>query len=345
MLMKSRILLLSAASLLALSACNAKDTAKPAAPAAGTVTPAATTAAADNAVAATVNGVAIPQANVDMMVKERTAQGQPDSPELRKAIIENMTMQMLVAAEATKKGLDKAPDTVRQMEMIRQSVLANAFVQDLIKSSPITDEMIAAEYKKTSDKASGTEFKARHILVKTEAEAKAIIAAISKNIKAFEKLAKDKSMDPGSKVNGGDLGWFNPAGMVPEFGAAVAKLEKGKFTTEPVKTQYGFHVILLEDSRPIAPPPLEQVKDQIKQQLLREHMTKYFADLKAKAKIVVTGAPVEAPVVPPVVGTPAAASAAAAASVAASNAADAAAVASSAASTAASAAADAVPAK
>ncbi|MES3024585.1 MAG: peptidylprolyl isomerase [Pseudomonadota bacterium] len=330
--MKSRILLLSAASVLALSACKPKDAAAPAAPAADTAAAAATSTAA----AATVNGVAIPQSTVDMMVKERTAQGQPDTPELRTAIIENLSMQMLVAGEAVKKGIDKAPETVRQMDMVKQSVLANAFVQDYIKNSPITDAMIAAEYKKMSEKAGGSEFKARHILVKEEADAKSIIAAITKDIKAFEKLAKSKSMDPGSKVNGGDLGWFNPAGMVPEFGAAVAKLEKGKFTTEPVKTQYGYHVILLEDSRPITPPPLEQVKEQLKQQLLREHMTKFFADLKAKAKIVVTGAPVAAP---------APAAPAAEAAQAASVAADAAAVASSAASAAASAAADAVPAK
>ncbi|WP_229458152.1 foldase protein PrsA [Massilia glaciei] len=324
--MKSRILLLSAASVLALSACNAKETAKPATPATDS------TAAASTAVAATVDGVAIPQSTVDLMVKERTAQGQPDTPELRAAIIENLSMQMLVAAEAVKKGIDKAPETVRQMDMVKQSVLANAFVQDYIKNSPITDAMIDAEYKKMSEKAGGNEFKARHILVKTEAEAKSIIASITKDIKAFEKLAKAKSMDPGSKANGGDLGWFNPSGMVPEFGAAVAKLEKGKFTTEPVKTQYGYHVIVLDDSRPITPPPLEQVKEQIKQQLLREHMTKFFADLKAKAKIVVTGAPAPAP-------------AAAAAADAASVAADAAAVSSSAASAAASAAAEAVPAK
>jgi peptidyl-prolyl cis-trans isomerase C len=344
MLMKSRILLLSAASVLALSACNPKDASKPAAPAAGAA--ASASAAADDAVAATVNGVAIKQATVDMMVKERTAQGQPDSPELRTAILDNLTMQMLVADEATKKGLDKAPETVRQLEMIKQSVLANAFVQDMIKNSPITDAMIAAEYTKQNEKNGGTELKARHILVKEEAEAKAIIASITKDIKTFEKLAKSKSKDPGSGANGGDLGWFNPAIMVPEFGAAVTKLEKGKFTTEPVKTGFGYHVILLEDSRPIAPPPLEQVKDQLKQQLLRDHMTKYFADLKKNAKIVVTGAPV-APAAPaaPAVGTPEAASAAAAASEAASVAADAAVAASSAASAAASAAAAAVPAK
>ena len=290
MLMKSRVLMIGAASVLALSACTKKEVTAPGATTATTAT-ATTTAAADNAVAATVNGTPIYVATVDMMVKERTAQGQPDSPELRKAIIDNLSMQTMVAAEAAKKGLDKAPETARQMEMLKQSLLANAFVQDWIKSNPVTDDMVKAEYDKLNTKAGGSEYKARHILVATEAEAKEIVAKLKKDMKVFAALAKEKSMDPGSKANGGDLGWFNPAGMVPEFGAAVAKLEKGKFTEEPVKSQFGYHVIVLDDSRAITPPPLEQVKDQLKQNIQRQNLKAYFDDMKAKAKIVVVGAP------------------------------------------------------
>ena len=290
MLMKSRVLMIGAASVLALSACTKKEVTAPGATTATTAT-ATTTAAADNAVAATVNGTPIYVATVDMMVKERTAQGQPDSPELRKAIIDNLSMQTMVAAEAAKKGLDKAPETARQMEMLKQSLLANAFVQDWIKSNPVTDDMVKAEYDKLNTKAGGSEYKARHILVATEAEAKEIVAKLKKDMKVFAALAKEKSMDPGSKANGGDLGWFNPAGMVPEFGAAVATLEKGKFTEVPVKSQFGYHVIVLDDSRAITPPPLEQVKDQLKQQVQRQNLKAYFDDMKAKAKIVVTGAP------------------------------------------------------
>lgn len=280
MLKKSRVLIIGAASVLALIGCTAKDTSKSA-----VVVP-----AAGDTVAANVNGTPIYASTVDMMVKERTAQGQPDSPELRKAIIENLAMQMLVAAEATKKGLDKAPETVRQMDMVRQSILANAFVQDYLKNNALTDAQLKAEYDKINAKAGGNEYKARHILVATEAEAKDIIAKLKKDIKQFEALAKAKSMDPGSKVNGGDLGWFNPAGMVPEFGAAVAKLEKGKFSEEPVKSQFGYHVILLEDSKPITPPPLEQVKEQLKQQVQRQNLKTFFDEMKAKAKIDVVGA-------------------------------------------------------
>jgi peptidyl-prolyl cis-trans isomerase C len=302
MLMKSRVLMIGAASVLALASCTKKDTTgAPAAPTA--------TAASDNSVAATVNGTPIYTATVDMMVKERTSQGQPDSPELRKAIIENLAMQTMVANEATKKGLDKAPETARQMDILKQSLLANAFVQDYIKNNPVTDAMVKAEYDKLNAKAGGSEYKARHILVKTEAEAKDIIAKLGKDIKAFAGLAKEKSMDPGSKGNGGDLGWFNPAGMVPEFGAAVAKLEKGKFTTEPVKSQFGYHVIVLDDSRAITPPPLEQVKEQLKQQVQRNNLKAFFDDMKAKAKIDIVGAPA-APATPaaamPAVAAPAA---------------------------------------
>ncbi|NHZ40285.1 peptidylprolyl isomerase [Massilia aquatica] len=289
MLIKSRVLLIGAASALALAACGPKDATKPAgAPAA---TPAASTAAPAVGVAATVNGTPISTATVEMMVKERTAQGQPDTPELRKAIIDNLTMQTLVANEGIKKGLDKSDDVTRQLELIKQSMTANAFIQDWLKANPVTDAMVKADYDKMVTSAGGIEYKARHILVKEEADAKAIVAKLKKDAKAFAGLAKEKSMDPGSKVNGGDLGWFNPASMVPEFGAAVAKLEKGKFTEEPVKSQFGYHVIMLEDSRPIAPPPFEQVKEQIKQQQQRSNMKNYLDKLKADAKIEIKANP------------------------------------------------------
>ncbi|HEY0063765.1 MAG TPA: peptidylprolyl isomerase [Telluria sp.] len=280
MLMKSRVLIIGAASVLALSACTKKDS-----------TAATTAPVADSkeTVVATVNGTPIYSGVVDMMVKERAAQGQPDSPELRKMIIENLAMQSMVAGEASKKGLDKSPEVTRQLDMLRQSLLANAFVQDYIKNNPVTDAMIKAEYDKINAKAGGNEFKARHILVKDEAEAKAIIAKLKKDMKSFGAVAKEKSMDPGSKVNGGDLGWFNPAGMVPEFSAAVTAQKKGEISEAPVKSQFGYHVIVVDDSRPITPPPLEQVKEQLKQQVQRENLKKFFDDLKAKAKIDIVG--------------------------------------------------------
>ena len=300
MSMKSRVLLIGACAL-TLAACGPKDASKTAA---APSTAASTPAAGSAAVAATVNGTPIYVSTVDSMVQERAAQGQPDSPELRKAIIENLTMQTLVAAEASKKGLEKAPETQRQLELVKQSLLANAFVTDYLKNNPVSDAQLKAEYDKVVGKA-GTEYKARHILVATEAEAKDIIVKLKKDLKAFESLAKAKSMDPGSKVNGGDLGWFDPRGMVPEFGAAVAKLEKGKFTEEPVKSQFGYHVIVLDDSRQPAPPPMEQVKEQLKQQIQRNNLKAFFDDLKAKAKIEVTAAPAPATPASPAAAAPA----------------------------------------
>ncbi|MES2298719.1 MAG: peptidylprolyl isomerase [Pseudomonadota bacterium] len=305
MLMKSRILLLSAASLLALAGCQPKDKDAPKG-----------AASANEAVAATVNGTPIRTRTIDQMVRQRAMQGQPDSAELRKSIIDNVALQMLVAEEAVKKGLDKVPENADQIDMIRQSVLAKAYVEDYFKNNPVTEETMKAEYEKVKAERAGNEYKARHILVAKEADAKDIIAKLKKNPKLFDALAKEKSMDPGSKERGGDLGWFDPHAMVPEFSGAIAKLEKGKMTEEPVKSNFGYHVILLEDSRPIAFPPMDQVREQLKQQVQQQNLKKFFDDVKAKAKIDVMPAPAAAgPAAPagahPALGAPAASAAAA----------------------------------
>jgi peptidyl-prolyl cis-trans isomerase C len=278
---KSGILL--ASTVFALAACNAQKDAQPAAPASVGPT------------AATVNGTAISQRTVDMLVKQGAGSGRADSPEARNAIIEQLAMQMVVAEEAVKKGLDKTPEVADQLNVVRQSVLANAYVQDYLKANPVTDEMVKAEYDRIKATVTGVEYKARHILVEKESEAKDIIAKLNKDPAAFAKLAAEKSKDPGSKVRGGDLGWFDTSRMVPEFGAAVSKLEKGKFTEVPVKTQFGYHVILLEDSRPIEAPPLEGVKAQLSQQLQQQNMKKQLDALKAVAKIDIVGASASAP--------------------------------------------------
>ncbi|MBE0627137.1 MAG: peptidylprolyl isomerase [Burkholderiales bacterium] len=272
MFIKSRILLVSAVSLLALSACGSDV----AVPAAGT---------AKHSVAATVNGAPISESMLDMMLKQRSNLGREASAEARKSFIDRLAMQLIIAQEAVKKGFDKKPEVMDRIELGRQSVLVDAFVQDYYKNNPVTDDMLNAEYEKMKAQESGTEYKARHILVETEAEAKEIIAKLNKNASAFEELAKEKSRDTGSKVKGGELGWFDPRGMVPEFAAAVVKLAKGKFTEEPVKTQFGYHVILLEDTRPKSAPPLEQVKEQLVQHLKEQNLRKFLEEMKAKAKI------------------------------------------------------------
>ena len=281
MLFKTGILMASAASLITLSGCNSPDITNTVAP-------------SKSAVAATVNGTPISESRVDILTKQSTAQGQSNNPELRKNIIEHLSIQFLVSQEAIKKGLDKTPEVSDQIDLTKQSILANAFIQDYLKNNSVSDDMLKDEYEKIKGEMAGTEYKARHILVETEAEAKDIIAKLNKNPKAFETLAKEKSKDPGSKVNGGDLGWFDPRGMVPEFGAAVTKLAKGEFTEEPVKSQFGYHVILMEDSRAKAAPTLDQAKPMLQQKITQQNLKKLFDDLKAKAKIEVVQAAVPA---------------------------------------------------
>jgi peptidyl-prolyl cis-trans isomerase C len=281
-------LLAAAASVLALGACNPAKDAKPA------------DQAARGPAAATVNGTAISQRAVDMLAKQGAAAGRPDTPESRRAIIDQLALQMVAAEEAIKKGLDKTPEITEQIDALKQSVLARAYVQDLIKNDVVTDDMVKAEYERIKATINGTEYKARHILVEKESEARDIIARLGKEPGAFAKLAMEKSKDQGSKANGGELGWFDLSRMVPEFGAAVSKLENGKLTQEPVKTQFGYHVILLEDSKPIEAPPLEEFKPQLTQQLQQQNLKKQLDALKAGAKIEIVGAsaPAPAPITP-----------------------------------------------
>jgi len=286
MLTKFRIPLAGVASVLALIACSSNDAVQTAAP-------------AKDAVAATVNGAPISERLVQSMLKQRSDLGREANAEARNAFIDRLAMQLVVSQEAVKKGLDKTPEVSDQVELIKQSVLVDAFVKDYFKNNPISDAALKAEYEKLKSQSVGTEYKARHILVEKEGEAKDIIAKLNKNPKAFEALAKEKSKDSASKVNGGDLGWFDPRGMIPEFSAAVAKLAKGKFTEEPVKSQFGYHVILLEDTRPKEFQPLEQIKTQLTQQLQEQNLKKLFDEMKAKAKIEITKAPAAAPAATP----------------------------------------------
>jgi len=279
-LMTSGTFLASALALLALGACGPAKDGDP---------------AAKGPAAATVNGKAISARIVDTLAKQGAGQGRPDTPQTRRAIIDQLALQMLAADEAVKKGLDKSPLVAEEIETIRQSILANAYVQDLIKSSPVTEDMVKAEYERIKATVSGTEYKARHILVEKESEARDIIARLRKDPGAFAKLAKEKSMDTGSKARGGDLGWFDARRMVPEFGAAVGKLEKGKLTQEPVRSQYGYHVIALDDAKPIEAPPLEEVRPQLTQQLEQQNVSKRLEALKAGAKIEVVGASAASP--------------------------------------------------
>ncbi len=273
--LKTGTLIVGAALLLTVAAC---DPAKPA------------TQTAKERAAATVNGTPISQKTVDLIAKRGESAGRPDTPEARATIIDQLTLQVVLADEAIKKGLDKSPEVAEQIEAMKQSVLANAYVEDLLKTNPVSDADVQAAYDRIKATIIGNEYKASHILVEEESDAKDIIAKLKKDPSAFAKLAAERSKDEGSKDKGGDLGWFDLTRMVPEFGEAASKLEKGRFTEEPVKTQFGYHVILLEDSKPIEAPPIDEVRTQLTQQIQQQNVKKQLDTLKAAAKIEVAGA-------------------------------------------------------
>ncbi len=234
--------------------------------------------------AAKVNGVTISQAKLDQLVKNAAAQGQSDSPEMRNRIRDILINQELIAQDAVKKGLDKHPEVALQIEMSKQQVLINAYMQDYIKANPINDESMRKEYETAKSQAGDKEYKARHILVKSEDEAKQLIAQLKKG-GSFDKLAAEKSEDTGSKGKGGDLDWSPPGRYVPPFAEALKKLRKGQMTEAPVQSPFGWHVIRLDDERPIKLPAFDDVKGNIQQQLQQRAVQKATAELRAKAKI------------------------------------------------------------
>jgi peptidyl-prolyl cis-trans isomerase C len=243
----------------------------------------AAAAASGSAKVATVNGQVIPKSRVDMIVKAQATQGVPDTEDLRNAIKEELVMREIVVQEAGKKGLAKSPEVAAQLDLARQNVLWNAYRADFIKANQVTDAQVKAEYEKIKSQMGEKEYKARHILVEKEAEAKEIIVKLKKGEK-FEELAK-VSKDPGSKDKGGDLDWNTPAGYVKPFSDAMVKLDKGKYTDVPVQTQFGWHVIQVDDVRPMKFPPIDEVKANLQQRLQAQALEKNLAELRQKAKV------------------------------------------------------------
>ena len=249
--------------------------------AAAALLPVASFALAQNA--AVVNNKPIPKQKVDEFVEALVAQGRPDTPELRAAVRDELIARELFVQEAETKGLPRNTDVQRQLENVRQDILIRALIREHLKANPIKDTELQAEYDKMRQQAGEKEYRARHILVESEDEAKRIIAQLKKGAK-FEELAK-KSKDTGSAQSGGDLDWNTPQTFVKEFSDAMVALEKGKTTEAPVKSQFGYHVIRLEDVREAKAPPLEQVRPQIQQELERRRVQQLQQDLRAKAKI------------------------------------------------------------
>ena len=233
---------------------------------------------------ATVNGVAIPSTKADLFVKEVTARGQKDTPQLRAQVKDELVKNEVVYQEAIKKGMDKSPEAMAQLDMLKQRIVIGAYVNNYVKANPISDSDLRKEYDKIKVNFASKEYKARHILVASEAEANAIIADLKKG-KKFDELAKAKSMDKGSAANGGDLGWSNPANFVKEFGTALAALPKGKMTDTAVKSQFGFHIIKLDDVREAKGPSFEEVKGELAQQMQGKQVQEMVEALVKKAKV------------------------------------------------------------
>jgi peptidyl-prolyl cis-trans isomerase C len=232
---------------------------------------------------AIVNGKPVPKSRVDTLLGQATRQGEPVTPELEQRVRDEVVLREIFVQEAERRGLGATAEYRAQMELARQTILIRELFGDYQKKNPVTDAEIQAEYDKFKAQAGGTEYRASHILVEKEDEAKALIAQIKAGAK-FEDLAKKASKDPGSGARGGDLD-FAPAGAyVPEFSQAMVKLQKGQMTDAPVRTQFGWHIIRLDDQRQAQFPPLEEVKGQIQQRLSQQRMAQFRDEIRGKAK-------------------------------------------------------------
>lgn len=272
-LKRSPIALLAAFGLLAVGVSYAQDSKAPAAAPAAAKPP-----------KITVNGVTIPASRFAIMTQQAAGQGQADNPQVQAQIKDNLIKGEVVAQEAMKAGMDKSPEVMDQLDFVKQQLLVRAYVADYMKKNPIKDEALKAEYNKAKSAEGDKEYKAQHILVEDEKDAKNLIAQIKKGGN-FDKLAKEKSKDAGSKDQGGKLEWTMPGNFVKPFSEAMVKLKKGEMTQEPVKTPYGYHIIKLEDTRGAKVPTFDEVKDKIRQSQQQAMMTKLLDDLRAKAKV------------------------------------------------------------
>lgn len=297
------LLLASSALIVACDQQNQSTTSAPAAPATSS-TPAAVSAPAVSKAdaVAEVNGQYISNADLKALEDDiaQRSHGQQNFP--KKQLIDELVQRELLVQAAQSKNLQDSPDIKTQLEMARRSLLAQALIKDYLATNPISDTDIKAEYDKQVGGEDKKEFKARHILVKTEEEAKKIIADLDKG-KNFADLAKKHTLDPSGKTSGGDLGWFSAKQMVAPFSEALVLLEKGKYTKAPVKTQFGWHIILREDSREQSPPPFDSVKEQLRPMVQRSKIENMLKDLREKGKVEIlyvepAPAPVPAPAAP-----------------------------------------------
>ncbi|MFM6986863.1 MAG: peptidylprolyl isomerase [Hydrogenophaga sp.] len=233
---------------------------------------------------AIVNGKAVPLSRVDALVQQLASAGRPVDDSMREQLREEVILREIFVQEAQKRGIAASNEFKQQMELARQTILIRGLFADWQKKNPVSDADIKAEYAKFTAANAGKEYRARHILVEKEDEAKALIAAIKGGAR-FEDLAKQKSQDPGSGANGGDLDWAGASSYVPEFSEAMVKLDKGQLTDAPVKSQFGWHIIRVDDVRQAKLPTLDEVRPQMTQQLQQQKMAEFQQQLREKAKI------------------------------------------------------------
>ena len=233
---------------------------------------------------AIVNGKAVPKTRLDAIAQQVAKAGRPITPEMQGQLREEVITREIFMQEAEKRGLSGGDDFKVQMELARQTIMIRELFTDFQKKNPVTEADLKAEYDKFVASNGGKEFKARHILVDKEAEAVAIIASLKKGGK-FDDIAKKQSKDTGSGAKGGDLDWANPASYVPEFSEALGKLSKGQTTETPVKTQFGYHVIRVDDVRTAQLPAFNDVKPEISKQLTQQKLTAFQEELRQKAKV------------------------------------------------------------
>ena len=270
--MKLRHLAIAATAALAFPAAAQQDPGKPAAK------PAA------SAPVATVNGTAIPRARLDFLMHQQLQRGAQDDARTRAAVREDLINREVVAQAAVRAGVAKKREVQTQIEMSRQEVLVGVYLSDYLREHPVSDAEVQKEYDRVRNQTGKSEYKARHILVETEDEAKRLIADLQKGAK-FEELAKKSSKDEGTRELGGDLDWKVPQTFEKPFADAMVALDKGKFSSAPVRTRFGYHVIRLDDVRDVQFPSLAQVKPQLQQRLMRQKVEDLVKDLRAKAKI------------------------------------------------------------
>jgi len=233
---------------------------------------------------AVVNGTAIPKSRADALISQLVKQGQQDTPQLHQAVRDELVNREILMQEAVREGVPARADVKAQVAVAQQTVVLRAMIEDYVTKNKPSDAEVKARYDELIKQAGGNEYHLHHILVDNEQQAKDLIAKIKGGAK-FEDLAKQFSKDPGSGKNGGDLDWANPKTYVPEFAAAAEKLQKGQMTDTPVHTQFGWHIIRVDDVRAVKPPPLDQVKGQIVQQMQQEKLQAFEQKLRAKAKV------------------------------------------------------------